>query len=36
MTVGYMNLFGDKLANKYCKQNNDDDDIDWDNVSLVF
>ena len=26
----------DKLANKYCKTNDNNDDIDWDNVSLVF
>ena len=36
MTFGMFCLFGDRLINKYCKQNNDDDDIDWDNVSLVF
>ena len=36
MTFGMFCMFGDKLYNKYCKQNNDDDDIDWDNVSLVF
>jgi hypothetical protein len=36
MTFGMFCLFGDKLINKYCKQNNDDDDIDWDEVSLVF
>ena len=36
MTFGMFCLFGDRLINKYCKQNDDDDDIDWDNVSLVF
>ena len=36
MTFGMFCMFGDKLANKYCKQNNDDDDIDWDEVNLVF
>ena len=36
MTLGYMNLFGDKLVNKYCKQGADDDDIDWDEISLVY
>lgn len=36
MTFGMFCLFGDKLINKYCKQNNDDDDIDWDEVNLVF
>ena len=36
MTFGMFCLFGDKLYNKYCKQNDNDDDIDWDNVSLVF
>lgn len=36
MTFGMFCMFGDKLYNKYCKNNNDDDDIDWDNVSLVF
>ena len=29
-------MFGDKLYNKYCKQNNDIDDIDWDEISLVY
>lgn len=36
IAVAYMNLFGDKLVNKYCKQNNDDEDFDWDEISLVF
>ena len=36
MTFGMFCLFGDKLYNKYCKQNNDDEDIDWDKVNLVF
>ncbi len=36
MAVAYMNLFGDKLVNKYCKINDNDDDFDWDNISLVF
>ena len=36
MTFGMFCLFGDRLINKYCKQNNDDDDIDWDEVTLVF
>ena len=36
MTFGMFCVFGDKLYNKYCKNDNDDDDIDWDNVSLVF
>ena len=36
MTFGMFCLFGDRLINKYCKQNNDDDDIDWDEVNLVF
>ena len=36
MTFGMFCMFGDKLYNKYCKQNNEDDDIDWDEVNLVF
>ena len=36
MTFGMFCMFGDKLYNKYCKQNNDDNDIDWDEVNLVF
>jgi hypothetical protein len=36
MTFGMFCLFGDKLVNKYCKQNNDNDDIDWDEISLVY
>jgi hypothetical protein len=36
MTFGMFCMFGDKLYNKYCKQNNDDDDIDWNEVNLVF
>jgi hypothetical protein len=36
MTFGMFCLFGDKLVNKYCKQGNDDDDIDWDEISLVY
>lgn len=36
MTFGMFCLFGDKLYNKYCKQNNDDEDFDWDEISLVF
>ena len=36
MTFGMFCLFGDKLYNKYCKNDNDNDDIDWDNVALVF
>lgn len=36
MTFGMFCMFGDKLYNKYCKQNNDDKDLDWDEISLVF
>lgn len=36
MTFGMFCLFGDKLFNKYCKNDNENSDIDWDNVSLVF
>lgn len=37
MTFGMFCLFGDKLYNKYCKNdNNDIDDIDWDEISLVY
>lgn len=36
MTFGMFCLFGDKLFNKYCKNDNEDNDIDWDNISLVF
>lgn len=36
MTFGMFCMFGDKLYNKYCKNDNENDDIDWDNVSLVF
>lgn len=36
MTFGMFCMFGDKLYNKYCQQNNEDDNFDWDEVSLVF
>ena len=36
VAVAYMNLFGDKLVNKYCKQGGDNDDIDWDEINLVY
>jgi hypothetical protein len=36
MTLGMFCMFADKLYNKYCKQNENDDDIDWDEVNLVF
>lgn len=35
MTFGMFCAFGDKLYNKYCK-NEENGNIDWDNVSLVF
>lgn len=36
MTFGMFCMFGDKLYNKYCQQNNENDDFDWDEVNLVF
>jgi hypothetical protein len=35
MALTYANMFGDKLINKYLKSN-DDDDIDFDELNLVF
>ena len=36
MTFGMFCLFGDKLYNKYCKQDTDNDNIDWDEINLVY
>ena len=35
MTFGMFCVFGDKLYNKYCK-NEENENIDWDEVNLVF
>lgn len=35
MTLMMANLFGDKIINKYLVTDDEDEDIDWDEISLV-